>query len=212
MLKDLLESLPPCRVLPISGPCAAIDLSADGPHRDAEITDAYIQNLMDASGAKFLAGGYLEKRSLYRRSDLFGLDRNIHIGLDLWAPAGTPVLAPIDGTVHSFDYNAGIGNYGPTVILQHKFDGLTFFTLYGHLSAESLEDLELGDLIVAGTEFSQLGTRQENGDYAPHLHLQVIADMDGRTGDYPGVCSAQDLPFFMQNCPDPNLLLKLDCK
>lgn len=154
----------------------------------------------------------MEKRQLYRRSELFGQDRDIHIGIDLWAPAGTPVLAPLDGTIHSFNYNPGIGNYGPTIILQHKIDGLTFYTLYGHLSAADLEELEVGDIIPAGSELGCLGSRHENGDYAPHLHFQIIRDLEGNIGDYPGVCRAADVPHYASNCPDPNLLLKLDIK
>ena len=212
MIEDILKALPPCRVLALPGPCAPLDLSAAGPHAGASLTDEYLARLTESAGVKFLAGGYDEKRTIYRRSDLFGDERDIHIGLDLWAPSGTPVLAPIDGAVHSFNYNTGIGNYGPTVILQHKIDGVAFYTLYGHLSAESLEELEMGDVIPAGTEFAVLGSRNENGDYAPHLHFQIIVDLQGKRGDYPGVCSSDDRNYFLANCPNPDLLLKLDYK
>jgi murein DD-endopeptidase MepM/ murein hydrolase activator NlpD len=44
-------------------------------------------------------------------------ERNIHIGLDLWIKAGTPILSALDGKIHSF-ISAGFGDYGPTIILE----------------------------------------------------------------------------------------------
>ena len=48
-----------------------------------------------------------------------------------------------------------------------------------------------------------------NGDYAPHLHFQIIKNIADYEGDYPGVSSKNDLDFYSANCPDPNLVLKL---
>jgi murein DD-endopeptidase MepM/ murein hydrolase activator NlpD len=129
--------------------------------------------------------------------------------MDLWAKAETPVLAALDGKVHSFNYNAGIGNYGPTIILEHKIHGHTLYTLYGHLAMESIEDIEIGDTYKEGQQLATLGDAAVNGDYAPHLHLQIILDIEDHFGDYPGVCTKSDLDHYLKNCPDPNLLLKL---
>jgi hypothetical protein len=35
-----------------------------------------------------------------------------------------------------------------------------------------------------------------NGDYAPHLHFQIISNIEDYQGDYPGVCSKSDLAFI----------------
>jgi murein DD-endopeptidase MepM/ murein hydrolase activator NlpD len=129
--------------------------------------------------------------------------------LDIWIKAGTPVFSALDGKVHSFDYNTGIGNYGPTIILEHRINDMVFYTLYGHLSLESIEEIEIGDVFGKGQKLAALGDASVNGDYAPHLHFQIIRDIGGAFGDYAGVCSAKDLDFYLQNCPDPNLLLKL---
>ncbi len=78
------------------------------------------------------------------RSDRDATDehRTIHIGLDLFADAGTPVFAPLAGTIHAFSDNAQPQDYGPVIILRHETDdGTEFFTLYGHLSRESLARL-----------------------------------------------------------------------
>lgn len=193
-----------------------IDVSAENAdlaHLDtAAEFERYINRHLAYSGADAAFGGYNETRTLYQRSEMFNDDkpRNIHIGMDLWASAGTTVFAAVDGAVHSFDYNAGAGDYGPTIILEHHCEGETFYTLYGHLSVESIADLEIGDRFQKGTPLAALGDSSVNGDYAPHLHFQIIRDIADWFGDYPGVCNMDDLEFYLQNCPDPNVLLKIN--
>lgn len=159
-------------------------------------------------------GGYNEKRLIYKRSIHFNhlnsdFERNIHLGVDLWCEAESKVYTPLDGTVHSFKNNMNEGDYGPTIILKHLIDGITFYTLYGHLSLKSLDNLALGQKVIQGDCIATLGNSSVNGDYPPHLHFQIIKDMQDLKGDYPGVCSKTDLDFYLKNCPDPNLLLKL---
>lgn len=181
--------------------------------KNAEAFEAYIENYLQKNEAKVAFGGYNEERNLYKRSTIFNdaenEERNIHIGMDLWIKAGTTVLAALDGTVHSFDFNAGLGNYGPTIILEHSMENQTFYTLYGHLSLESIENLEIGAIFKKGKPLARLGDTTINGDYAPHLHFQIIKDIKDYSADYPGVCSKKDLEYYLENCPDPNLLLKI---
>jgi murein DD-endopeptidase MepM/ murein hydrolase activator NlpD len=173
----------------------------------------YVENILRKNKAKVAFGGYNEERNLYKSSPLFNDnekdERNIHIGMDLWIKAETPILAALDGTVHGFDFNAGKGNYGPTIILKHSIENLTFYTLYGHLSVESIENLEIGTIFKKGQRMATLGDASVNGGYAPHLHFQIIKEIKYYSGDYPGVCSKNDLDYYLGNCPDPNLLLKI---
>lgn len=177
------------------------------------VCQRYIDEILTNNNAEIAYGGYLEKRPLYSDKPEFtkdGLTRNIHLGMDFWTKAGTRVLAPIDGEVHSFMNNGTFGDYGPTIILQHEINNVTFFTLYGHLSVESLKELYVGQKFKKGEPISTLGTPDINVGYAPHLHFQIIHDIEGYFGTYPGVCSEQDLEFYSKNCPDPNLLLKIN--
>ena len=103
-----------------------------------------------------------------------------------------------------------MGNYGPTIILEHQVENLTFYTLYGHLSLDSINKIKIGQQFKKSETIATLGDATVNGDYAPHLHFQIIKDMGVHKGDYPGVCSAADLDFYLKNCPDPNLLLKIN--
>jgi murein DD-endopeptidase MepM/ murein hydrolase activator NlpD len=197
----------------------AFDLSApitdalQLPLTDAKLFEDFVENYLSNNNAKVAYGGYLEHRNLYKRSTVFKdvavEERNIHIGLDLWIKAGTEVLAALDGTIHSFQNNGALGDYGPAIILKHEIEGGTFYTLYGHLSLESLDGKTEGAAVKKGAIIGQLGAPPVNGDYAPHLHFQIIGNLQGKKGDYPGVCSKTDLGFYKENCPDPNLLLKI---
>src|SRR5690606_14730404 len=97
-------------------------------------------------------GGYNEDRIIYKRSSHFQGEepRSVHLGVDLWTEAGTPVYAPLDAFVHSFADNQGMGNYGPTIILEHRLENHLFYTLYGHLSRKSLLGLSVGKSIKSG--------------------------------------------------------------
>lgn len=180
---------------------------------NAQLFENFIENYLLTNQAKVAFGGYNEIRNIYKRSSVFKDDisdeRNIHIGLDLWINAETSVLAAIDGKVHSFQNNTSLGDYGPTIILEHTIENNTFYTLYGHLSKESLDNLFVGKEFSKGQQIATLGNFPINGDYAPHLHFQIIKDIDKYNGDYPGVCSKKDLDFYLTNCPDPNILLKI---
>ncbi|RDC63560.1 peptidoglycan DD-metalloendopeptidase family protein [Adhaeribacter pallidiroseus] len=172
---------------------------------------AFVNKLLQQQQATVGIGGYLENRIIYRRSKLFAGDlanRSIHLGVDIWVEAGTPVLAPLAGVVHSFKDNVFFGDYGPTIILEHTIKNFKFFTLYGHLGRQSLRNLHPGDVFTIGQELGTIGTFPENGDWPPHLHFQVISHMLGLQGDFPGVCSLADLNKFAQLCPDPNLILQ----
>ena len=106
------------------------------------------EKLMNAS-ALYAIGGYNENRKIYSRSKVFDDDepRRLHLGTDIWGKCNTPVIAPLDGVVHSFAFNNNFGDYGVTIILSHYLDGTNFYTLYGHLSLNSIKNLEEGVLI-----------------------------------------------------------------
>jgi len=177
---------------------------------DYEQCQSYIDTVLERNNAKVAYGGYLERRNIYADKSSFskkGAERNIHLGMDFWAKANTKVLAPLNGEVHSFQNNAAIGDYGPTIILKHQIEGLEFHTLYGHLSLESIQDIQIGQQFDEGAVLATLGTPDINVNYAPHLHFQLIINLEGKSGDYPGVCSEKRLDFYSKNCPNPNFLL-----
>ncbi|GAB3642686.1 peptidoglycan DD-metalloendopeptidase family protein [Spirosoma arcticum] len=181
----------------------------------------YVFGKLRAAGAVVGVGGYNEHRVIYRRSAHFEQKesrdggppcdgpREIHLGIDFWANAGTPVFAPLDGVVHSFQDNANFGDYGPTIILEHDTTNGELYSLYGHLTRSSLNGLYDGKPFLAGEKIAEIGPYPENGDWPPHLHFQLMTDMLGLRGDFPGVCSVSDREKFLAICPNPNTLLQI---
>ena len=134
-------------------------------------------------------------------------ERSIHIGVDVFMPAGTRIYAPLDGQVHSFANRQVHGDYGPVIILRHELEDSVFHTLYGHLSEDSLDDLSDGKPVRAGEKLAEIGARPRNGNWVAHLHFQLIEDMQDFCGDYPGVVRPAEVDFYRRNCPDPTPLL-----
>src|SRR5690349_959685 len=101
---------------------------------DTNLFSAYVSRKLEESKSKYGIGGYKENRAIYRRSELFDGEeaRTLHLGVDVWGPAGTPVYAALGGMVHSFAFNDHFGDYGATIILLHQLETIAFHTLYGH--------------------------------------------------------------------------------
>lgn len=182
--------------------------------RDINAFSAWVDTFIRRHGGKMGIGGYAEHRTIYQVSEVFDAaagqrePRRLHLGVDIWAPAGTRVHCPLKGTVHGFGDQDRKGDYGAVIILAHDLDGLRFHTLYGHLSRSSL-DLRIGQEIEAGEAFAFLGAPEENGHWPPHLHFQIIEDIGPWVADYPGVCPFSDRARWLANCPDPDLILDL---
>ena len=194
------------------------DLSANNTElkaMDLEDTSAftrYIFGKMAESDTPVSIGRYNENRAIYRRRTHFqGTEsRSIHLGIDIWAEAGTEVYSPLSGKIHSFRDNKGLGDYGPTIILEHSLEDVSFYTLYGHLSGDSLLNLIKNQEINKGEKIGTIGSFPENGDWPPHLHFQIIADLQTYSGDFPGVAAPSTVHRFLELCPDPNLILGIE--
>ena len=173
----------------------------------------YINKILRENRCRYGVGGYGEHRTLYARSHHFdgtAEPRRLHLGTDIWGPAGTRVMSPLDGIVHSFAFNNNDSDYGATIILTHNIEGVPFHTLYGHLSLNSIKNLHEGKRIIKGEVFTEFGMRFENGNWPPHLHFQIIMYMKDWQGDYPGVCKFSEKEEWLKNSPDPNFILQLN--
>jgi 4-aminobutyrate aminotransferase-like enzyme len=202
-------------------PAIVLDLSVASPmlSGDTNINDEpsitrRVDEAMRAAGVRVAIGRYDEPRLLYV-APAFALGprltdehRTIHIGLDLFADAGTPVFAPLDGEITAFNDNGMNQDYGPVIVLRHRTDeGTEFFTLYGHLSRESLDGLAVGARVRAGDKIATLGAANVNGGWTPHLHLQIITDLLDLGTDFPGVARPSQRAAWTSLCPDPNLIV-----
>jgi len=189
-------------------------LSSDSAQNEDACLSPRIADVMRRAGANIAIGQYDEARYFYT-SSAFATGsgstdetRTLHLGIDLFAPAGTPIHAPLDGTVFAFAENATSQDYGPVIVLQHQNgSGETFSTLYGHLSRESLMGLKIGQTIKKEQKLAVIGGAEVNGSWTPHLHFQVITDLLDLGCDFPGVARSSQREVWKSLCPDPNLIL-----
>jgi murein DD-endopeptidase MepM/ murein hydrolase activator NlpD len=218
--QDLLEAYRG-RFFPIMGfplsrkNTVAFDFTAHNPDlsdldlKNTSTFDNYVFETLLPKDKKAGAGGYFEPRVLYSRSEHFGGEeaRSLHLGVDVWMPAGTGVYAPMDAIIHSFADNKGFGNYGPTLVLESKLDGLPLYLLLGHLSRADMPHWVKGASVKAGDHVGTLGPFPENGDWPPHVHVQLMSNMLGMEGDFFGVCAPSEEEKFRALVPDPAPLL-----
>ena len=84
-----------------------------------------------------------------------------------------------------------------------------FYTLYGHLALKDLGNIRSGQFITRGENFAHFGNEEENGNWPPHLHFQLITDMGLYEGDFPGVCKPSEAAHYLSIFPNPEPVLNL---
>lgn len=136
--------------------------------------------------------------------------RTVHLAVDVFAPAGTVLHAPLSARVEAVENRAAHLDYGGVVILHHETpEGDSFYTLYGHLDPEVCERLQPGDPVAQGASFARLGDASQNGGWAPHVHFQMAMTTDGLEQDWPGVGDPDEMDLWHAVCPNPAALLNL---
>lgn len=181
---------------------------------DLDYFEFKIQQLQKKHPESVIAGGYLEPRPLYTSEDYDVLSnsgpisRCVHLGVDFWLPAQTAVHSLFEAKVVMALNRKGDKEYGGFVVLQHDMEGGCFYTLYGHLDPGSIQAHKVGDALQKGSLIGKLGTAENNGHWAPHLHFQIIIDLLEYKDDFPGVQTHQAQEIWRDLCPDPNLLFK----
>jgi murein DD-endopeptidase MepM/ murein hydrolase activator NlpD len=103
---------------------------------------------------------YYERRGLYRNG------QGLHMGLDLAAACGTPVVAVGDGVVISVD---GRGGSPPHNLMIDHLNGYVSF--YGHLLRRP--SVRVGQRVSEGEEVALSGDMYSTCHDSPHLHLEI---------------------------------------
>ena len=193
--------------------------SAISENMSIEKQKEYFSTYLNEKNAEIGLGKYAEARLCYSNEEFskYSIDgeerRTIHLGIDVFVTAGTLIFSPIEGEIYFLKDNFHSLDYGPTVIMRHKpLDGPEFYTLYGHLSRESLENLEVGQVIESGEAFAKIGQPNENGGWLPHVHFQIILDLLDFEGNFPGVAFPSQLGVWTSICPDPSIMLGINCQ
>ena len=200
-------------VMPPFAQAKKIWLDWSGENKNIARSWEAIEAEMHAASADVAIGHYCEDRNVYE-SDFFvdeGKEsRTVHLAVDLFAPAGTPVYAALDGKVFLFHDNTAHLDNGPMIVLEHETDqGVKFHTLYAHLSRASLDGLSVGKEIKSGQQIATMGTEEVNVGWPPHTHFQLIMDLCDMAHDIWGVAAISELPVWRSMCPNPNLILRI---
>lgn len=200
-------------IIDTDGKAIVLDLSTGSHLRGEPVAGLDVRRLgkliddaMAEAGTGFAFGRYAEPRDLYTSDHFTGGEekRTVHMGIDLFCVAGTPVAAPLDGRVEIRANNARELDYGPMLVLRHEDDDSeTFFTLYGHLGPQVLDELEMGQAVSAGQRIATVGSPPGNGNWPPHLHFQLILDLKNLGADFPGVASASEREYWLGLSPSP---------
>lgn len=196
---------------------SSTSLGHESEYSNLDLTTYKINSLQKENPSTLFAGGYSEIRPFYstkafQKEGNSGPEyRTAHLGLDCWVAATTQIHSLFDGTVYSIHNNENNKDYGPTLILKHQTDeGIPFYSLYGHLSLSSLDLFEQGLSVKKGDLIAYVGSSDENGNWATHLHFQIILDLLGNNNDFLGVCYPNELTVWGSICPNPNKLFKHD--
>ena len=215
-LKSFFPSLEKEKVYNLDLSVSSSWLGQSSEFNDLDWFDNEINKIQKKNPEKIISGGYLEPRSLYTDSSYekignYGTEsRCIHLGIDFWIPANTPIHTFLDGEVVVSFNDSGYKKYGGLVVLKHCEDEIFFFTLYGHLSHSTILKLKVGDQLKKGDQIGFIGNSTENGEWSTHLHFQIMLSLLNYNNDFPGVAYYNQIKTWKSICPDPNLLFKLN--
>ena len=199
-------------IAPLDLSVGSLELGNNSNFENFHRFEKKINEILNEKNAEIGLGGYGETRPFYT-ADAYKVEgnngaqwRTVHLGMDVWLGAGTSIYAPLDGIIFSIKNNAGDCDYGPTIILEHRInEELIFYSLYGHLNLESLDGKEIGLFIKKGEKIAEVGAPPINGNWPPHLHFQLMLDMLGNEGDFPGVSYPHEAETWKSISPDPFL-------
>ena len=173
---------------------------------DVDELGKLIDQRMAEAGTAFAFGRWAEPRELYSNDNFATQEsdetRTIHLGIDVFCAAGTPVHAPLDGVVEYVANNEGELDYGPMLIVRHGMEN-DLRTLYGHLSPGTLDHVREGQAVAAGDTIAWVGAPPTNGNWPPHLHFQLINDLLELGTDFPGVALKSEQRRWLDLSPSP---------
>lgn len=211
-LKIMFPTVPFDKIINLDMSVGSTLLGNLAEYSDTEVSEFKLNQFRKHTPKAILLNGYLEARPFYT-TDAFKSEgnngpqyRTVHLGTDFWVPAQTPVHAPFDATVKISHHNNYDKDYGPMLILEHQFEGNIFYTLYGHLTLSSLEILKVGQSVKKGELIGYIGASNENGNWTPHLHFQILMDLLDNDENFNGVALPSEIDVWKSICPNPNFI------
>ena len=123
---------------------------------------SYHRDLLESTPSILPAAGWLSSRYSQSRYHPIHHRSMPHVGVDISAPKGTPILASAKGTVTFSGWKSGLGN---TVAIDH---GYGYVTRYGHASKLLVKR---GQKVIRGEVIANVGSTGIST--SSHLHYEV---------------------------------------
>lgn len=185
---------------------AILALAQGGGERD-RVYAAWVSRELERSRGRVAVAPHGEDRALDPQTG--GSD--IHLGIDVFAPEGTEILAPFAATIEQAGIDRAPFGFGGSLLLRHETgDGTPFWIFLGHLDPKSIASWRRGEAIEAGAPVGRLGDSAANGGWPSHLQLQLWTELlHDEIAAMPGLCQRRDWEIWQSLCPDPNLVLGL---
>ena len=176
------------------------------PLMDPVVCQEMVASVHTKLNIDFSYGGWLEDRSaVWKDSYLEEENAPIHLGVDINALPGTKIAADPGTVVRIDDDYPEEGGWGPRVIVHHASQPI--YMIYAHLDRKI--GVKVGDRLVPGQVFAEIGTAPWNGNWYPHVHVQTLsieaydeAAADGFK-ELDGYGMVADIPEHARRHPDP---------
>lgn len=187
--------------------------SKSNPLLDPVVCETFISECHKKYGVNFSFGGWLENRStLWRGSYLDDGAKYIHLGVDFNVPAGTSVATDREYTILRIDddYPEAHG-WGKRIFLKEM--DADVIAIFAHIEPESI--ITVGKTIQQGTIIGTVGSPPFNGNWYPHLHMQVVDEtyyeelLKNDLRDLDGYGMEADLEVLIQHFHDPMRFITL---
>lgn len=178
--------------------------------RGQESRKVQLQKLL---GLDWYYGGWMEDRSIVWSDTYLKETGNfLHLGIDCSVNAKTLVFAVSDGDIlYSGTDMPEIGGWGGHVVQKIRYQGEETALIYGHLGGSYVPS---GSFVRKGEPIGRIGTKEENGFWGEHLHLQLVREVDHVKDwrhffdkEMDGYGKVKDIKYWARRCPDPTPLL-----
>lgn len=169
------------------------DGSVENPLLDAKYCQGWVRRIQRRYRATCSYGGWFEDRSILWKGHYMEHGQTFHLGVDFNVPPRTRTYSPVAGVVTEVwvdpDDNGG---WGGRVMIKLK-KGLHM--ILAHLGTIAVK---VGDKVEEGSFIGTVGTPSVNGNWFPHLHVQMVR------GSLRGIDGYGEFsPAMQRRFPDP---------